>query len=78
MKNNLKLIARSNTYLIKLADDFVEQSKTLESLFVDVALIVKFLIIGYRSKHDGNTRISLMIEILSVSCAEEMLCDMGR
>lgn len=77
MKNNLILIARSNTHLIKLTDDFVEQSKTLESLLVDVALIVKFLIIGYRSKHDSNTRISFVIEILSVSCAEEMLGDMG-
>lgn len=68
----------SDTYLIELTDDFVEQSQTFQPLFVDVALVIKFFVIGYGGKHDGYAGISLVIEVLCDPCAEEMLSDVSR
>lgn len=52
------------TDLVKVTDDLVQQPKTLETLFIDIVLIVELLVVGYGSKHDGNATVALMVQFL--------------
>ncbi len=48
-------------YLVKVANDFIQKSQTLEALLVDVILVIKFFVVGYRGKHDSNVFISFAV-----------------
>jgi len=49
--------------LIEITNDFVQETQTLQALFVDIRLIVELLIIGYGGKHDRDTGITLVIQL---------------
>ena len=50
--------------LVEVADDFVEEPNALESLLVDVSLLVELLIVGDLGKHDGDVFVALAVQCL--------------
>ena len=58
------------THLIKIGDDLVKQPETLDALIVAIQFHVEFVVVGDGRKHDANTRVALMVEVLrqSVLC----------
>lgn len=51
-------------HLVKVTDDLIQQPETLETLLVDIVLVVELLVVGYGSKHDGNAAVALMVQFL--------------
>lgn len=56
---------RFEQQFIKITNNLVEKSQAFQSLFVDISLVVKFLIIGYRCEHYGDTVVPFVIEFLN-------------
>ena len=58
------------THLIKIGNDLVKQPQTLDTLIVAIQFHVELMIVGDRRKHNANTRVALMVEVLrqSVLC----------
>ena len=56
---NIKL-----SHLVKVTDDFVEKSETLEALLVDVVLVVELLVVGDLGEHDGDVFVALTVQFL--------------
>ena len=56
---NIKL-----SHLVKVTDDFVEESETLEALLVDVVLVVELLVVGDLGEHDGDVFVALTVQFL--------------
>ena len=52
------------SYLVKIADNFVEEPQTLEALLVDVVLVVKLLVVRNAGEHDGHVLVPLAVELL--------------
>lgn len=51
-------------YLIKVGDNFIEQSQTLDALIISVQLNVKLHKVGYGGEADAHSVVRLMVEIL--------------
>ncbi len=51
-------------YLIKVGDNLIEQSQTLDALIISVQLNVKLHKVGYGGKTDAHSVVRLMVEIL--------------
>ena len=49
---------------IKVADDLVEESETLESFFIDITLFVKLFVVWNGGEHDRYVFVSLAVQIL--------------
>ena len=59
------------THLVEVADDFVEQSETLEALFVDVGFVVELSVVGDRGEHNSHRLVPFVIQALE----REQPCD---
>lgn len=53
------ILARS--YLIEIANDFVQQSQTFQSLLVHISFVVEFFVIWYWCEHNSDTWVTLVI-----------------
>lgn len=54
----------SESHLIKISNDLVEQPQTLQPLMVDVRFRVEFLKVRDRRKEDADTSVGLVVEVL--------------
>ena len=52
------------SYLVKIADNFVEEPQTLEALLVDVVLVVELLVVGDGREHHGDVLVPLVVQLL--------------
>jgi hypothetical protein len=55
------------THLIKISDDLVKQPETLNTLIIAVQFHVEFMVVGDGCKHNANTFVALMVEVLRQS-----------
>lgn len=55
---------RLQQQLVKVTDDFVEQSKTLQPLLVNIRFIVELFVVGNRCKQHADGRVAFVIKVL--------------
>lgn len=58
-------------YLIKVCDDLVEKTETLQSFFIDIRLCVELFEVRDGSEHDTHRLVRLMIEVLVTGKQED-------
>lgn len=65
IKFNKSIKSRMKTwtcsYLVEIANNFIKQPQTFQPLFINIGLIVEFLVIWYWSKHNRNAWISFVV-----------------
>ncbi len=54
-------------YLVKIADDLIEKPETLESLLVDVVLVVELLVVRDGREHDGHVLVAFAVQVLETN-----------
>ena len=52
------------SYFVEVADDLVEEPEALETLLVDVVLVVELLVVGDLGEHDGNVLVAFTVQLL--------------
>ena len=59
-----KFSPHKGTHLIKVADDFVQKSETLQPLLVHVVLVVELCVVRDGGEHDGDVLVTLGVQLL--------------
>ncbi len=52
------------SHLVKVADNLIKQPEALQTLLVNVVLVVELLIVGDGGEHHSDVLITLVIELL--------------
>ena len=63
-QNRIELVTKPGFYLVKVAYDFVQQPEALQTLLIDVVLVVELLVVGDLGEHDGNVLVAFTVQLL--------------
>jgi hypothetical protein len=60
----LNLKFTMNPHFVEVTDDLIKQAQTLQSLLVDIIFIIELLVIRDGCKHNSDTTVPLMVQLL--------------
>jgi len=69
---NLKLNKIQPHYLIEITNDFIQQTQALQTLLVDICLVVELLVVGNGGEHHGHAGVALVVELRGAFQVQEM------
>ena len=61
-------------YLVKVTDDFVEESEAFQTLLVDVVLVVELPVVGDGGEHDPDVLVPLVVQLLKIKSLQNSNC----
>lgn len=59
-------------YLVEITNNFIQETQTLQALFVDIRLIVELLVVGNGGEHDRHARVALVVELRGAFQVQEV------